>query len=125
MLDTPGILWPKLEPEEVALNLAYTGTIKDDIIDKIEVAYFLLKNLLENRVDVISERYNISKEYIKETLNNEERLENENIMEIMYQIGRKRGAIVSGGRIDEAKTANIILDDFRSGKLGKITIETI
>ena len=65
------------------------------------------------------------KEYIKETLNNEERLENENIMEIMYQIGRKRGAIVSGGRIDEAKTANIILDDFRSGKLGKITIETI
>ena len=46
-------------------------------------------------------------------------------MEIMYQIGRKRGAIVSGGRIDEAKTANIILDDFRSGKLGKITIETI
>ena len=125
LLDTPGILWPKLEPEEVALNLAYTGTIKDDIIDKIEVAYFLLKNLLENRVDVISERYNISKEYIKETLNNEERLENENIMEIMYQIGRKRGAIVSGGRIDEAKTANIILDDFRSGKLGKITIETI
>lgn len=124
LLDTPGVLWPKLEPEEVALNLAFTGTIKDDILEKVDVAYFLLKYLLENKIDRVCDRYGLNLEEIKAVLNDETRMENENILEIMYKIGRKRGAIVSGGNVDEEKVSNIILEDFRSGKLGRITIET-
>ena len=123
LLDTPGVLWPKFENEEIALKLAYTGTIKDDILQKVDIAYSLLKYLIENEQDKIIERYKISKEEIQEELENTNRMENENILEIMYKIGRKRGAIVSGGQVDEEKVANIILDDFRSGKLGRITLE--
>lgn len=123
LLDTPGVLWPKFENEQVALKLAYTGTIKDDILDKVEVAYNLVKYLIENEQEKIIERYKITKEEIEQELSNDDRMENENILEIMYKIGRKRGAIVSGGQVDEAKVANIILDDFRSGKLGRITLE--
>ena len=122
LLDTPGVLWPKFESEEVALNLSYTGTIKDDILDKIEIAYFLLKYLLENYIENISKRYNIEIEKIKDILN-QEQAENENIYEIMILIGKKRGALVSGGQVDDIKVANIILEDFRTGKLGNITIE--
>lgn len=125
LLDTPGVLWPKFEDEEIALKLAYTGTIKDDILQKVDIAYNLLKYLLENEQEKIVERYKISKEEIKEELENQNRMENENILEIMYKIGRKRGAIVSGGYVDEEKVANIILEDFRSGKLGKITLEKV
>ena len=123
LLDTPGILWPKLEQEEVALNLAYTGTIKDDVIEKLEVAYFLMKYLLENKRANLLERYKLDEKEIEEILSNENNMENENILEIMHLIGKKRGAILSGGRIDEEKVANMLLDEFRSGKLGKITLE--
>lgn len=125
LLDTPGVLWPKFEDEQIALKLAYTGTIKDDILQKVDIAYNLLKYLLENEQERIVERYKISKEEIEKELENTDRMENENILEIMYKIGRKRGAIVSGGHIDEEKVANIILEDFRSGKLGRITIEKV
>lgn len=122
LLDTPGVLWPKFESQEVALNLAYTGTIKDDILDKIEIAFFLLKYLLENYIENVSKRYNIEIEKIKDILNQEHE-ENENIYEIMILIGQKRGALISGGQVDDTKVANIILEDFRTGKLGNITIE--
>ena len=90
LLDTPGVLWPKFQNEEIALHLAYTGTIKDDILEKIEVAYYFLKFMLEKHIELL----------------------------------KKRGAILAGGIIDEEKTANILLEDFKSGKLGRITIET-
>ena len=124
LLDTPGVLWPKFESEEVALNLAYTGTIKDDILEITVVAYSLTKFLLENYQERIIERYSLNKEQIYEILNQEQD-ENQNIYEIMQLIGKKRGALISGGNIDDEKTSKIILDDFRSGKLGKITIEKI
>ena len=123
LLDTPGILWPKLEPQEVAFHLAFTGTIKDDNLEKTEIAYFLLKYLLENKRESIIDRYGISNEIIEEKLSNEDQMENENILEILYEIGKKRGAIISGGRIDEEKVSNILIDDFRTGKLGRITLE--
>ena len=110
LLDTPGVLWPKFENEQVALNLSFTGTIKDDVIEQTEVAYQLLKLLLEEYRKNVVERYKIEPE-------------NFNIYEIMQQIGKKRGCIISGGEIDDEKTAKIILDDFRSGKLGNITLE--
>ncbi len=122
LLDTPGVLWPKFESNQVALNLAYTGSIKDDVLPQTEIAYELLKYLLENYRSNVSERYKISVEHIEEILNRDEP-ENYNIYEIMLEIGKKRGAIISGGQVDDEKVARIILDDFRSGKIGKITLE--
>lgn len=125
LLDTPGVLWPKFESEEVALNLAYTGTIKDDVIEKVEVAFNLLKYLLGNYRSNVIDRYSLDNKEIEEILKREEYPENENIYEIMQLIGKKRGAIVSGGRIDDTKVANIIIDDYRSGRFGKITLEKV
>lgn len=124
LLDTPGVLWPKFESDEVALNLAYTGTIKDDILAITEIAYSLTKFLLENYRKNLLERYSLDEQVINEILE-QDQMENENIYEIMQLIGKKRGAIISGGNIDDEKTSKIILDDFRSGKLGRITIEKV
>lgn len=125
LLDTPGVLWPKFESDEVALNLAYTGTIKDDVLEKTDVAFYFLKYMLENEIDKLVARYNLSKQELLNSLENQTRPENEIIYDIMLQIGKLRGAVVSGGNVDDVKTANIILEDFRSGKLGRITLEKI
>ena len=124
LLDTPGVLWPKFESEKVGINLAITGTIKDDILELTEIAYFLTKFLLENYRENLIQRYSLDEKQIEEILN-QDQLENENIYEIMQLIGKKRGAVASGGIIDDEKTSKIILEDFRSGKLGKITLEKI
>lgn len=124
LLDTPGILWPKFESNEVAMNLSFTGTIKDEVLPQTEVAYELLKYLLENYKDKLIERYKLTKDFIDKTLSQNQE-ENFNIYEIMQEIGRKRGCMLSGGMIDDEKTAKIIIDDFRSGKIGKITLEKI
>lgn len=124
LLDTPGVLWPRFEDEKTALNLAFTGTIKDDVLEQTEIAYQLLKFLLENYRQNVIERYKMTLDYIERTLS-QNKPENFNIYEIMQEIGRRRGAIISGSRIDDEKTAKIILDDFRSGRLGRITIERI
>ncbi len=125
LLDTPGVLWPKFESEEVALHLAFTGTIKEDILQRTEIAYYLVKFLVESYPKKLCERYKLTEEYIQEQLENEERPENENIYEIFLAIGKKRGCIISGGNIDEEKTARIILDEFKNGKIGKITLEKV
>lgn len=122
LLDTPGVLWPRFQSNEVALNLAYTGTIKDEILETIEVGFSLLKLLIRNYRENLEERYKLDKETIEDILNSDIE-ENEKALEILHLIGKKRGAIISGGNIDEEKTAKIILDDFRNGKIGKITIE--
>ena len=122
LLDTPGVLWPKFQDEEIALHLAFTGTIKEDILQRTEIAYYLVKFLIENDIEKLCQRYKIEKDYIEQVLN-QDRPENENIYEVMLEIGKKRGCIISGGNIDEEKTARIILDEFKNGKLGKITIE--
>lgn len=122
MLDTPGVLWPKFEDEKVALNLSYTGSIKDEILQTIEIAFSLLAYLYNNYKSNLMERYKLNDSDI-ETIKSED--ENEEIYNLMKLIGKKRGAVVSGGDIDEGKTANIILNDFRSGKLGRITLEKV
>ena len=124
LLDTPGVLWPKFESQEVALHLAFTGTIKDDILPKVEVAYQLLKYLLENELDCILERYHLEKTEIEELLS-QEKEENANIYDVMCLIGKKRGCIVSGGRVNDDKVANVLLEDYRSGKIGRITLERV
>lgn len=123
LLDTPGVLWPKFESEEVALNLAFTGTIKEEILERVDIAYYLIKFLIENDRKKLCERYKMSETLIEEKMA-QDKPENENIYEIMLEIGRKRGCIISGGNIDEEKTARIILDEFKNGIIGKITIES-
>ena len=123
LLDTPGVLWPKLGDEKIALNLAYTGTIKDDVLETIEVGFSLLKFLINNNLKELVERYKLEIEDVNKILEDNNLEENEKALEILHQIGRKRGAVISGGNIDEEKTARIILEDFRSGKIGKITLE--
>ena len=122
LLDTPGVLWPKFEDEKVALNLAFTGTIKDDVLEQTEIAYQLLKFLIINYREELEKRYSLKNEYIEMVLGQEQD-ENFNIYEIMQEIGKRRGAIVSGGNVDDEKTAKIIIDDFRNGKFGKISLE--
>lgn len=118
LLDTPGVLWPKFQTDEIALNLAFTGTIKDDVIEQVEVAYELIKFLMKNYISNLQERYKISNEEI-----NQVKDKSNPEYELMLLIGRKRGALVSGGNTDDEKIARIILDDFRNCKIGKITLE--
>lgn len=125
LLDTPGVLWPKFETEQIALNLAYTGTIKDEILDNLEIAYHLLIFLIENYKKNLLETYKLDEKQVDELLTNENQMENENIMDVMRLIGRKRGAVISGGNIDENKTANMIIKDFREAKIGRITLEQL
>ena len=124
LLDTPGVLWPKFDSKDVSLNLAFTGSIKEDILERTEVAYELLKFLLKNEREKLCARYGLTNEYVEETLNKDNE-ENFNIYEIMQEIGRKRGCIISGGNIDDEKVSRIILDEFKNGKLGKITLERV
>lgn len=118
LLDTPGVLWPKFQDEKIALNLAFTGTIKDDILERIEIAYELLKKLYAEYPVIIKERFKITDadiEYVE--------MQENKIYELMKVIGKKRGALISGGEVDDEKVSRIILDDFRSGKIGKISLE--
>lgn len=123
LLDTPGVLWPRVDNQKVALNLAYTGTIKNEVLEEQDVAYNLLKYLIEEYRQNVIQRYALREDIIDAILHNKELEENEQIVEIMNYIGEKRGAIAKGNSIDLEKVSRIILDDFRSGNLGKITLE--
>ncbi len=122
LLDTPGVLWPKFNSNEVALNLSFTGTIKDEVLEKTEIAFYLLKWLLEHEEEKLLQRYKLTKEemnHLREKIQNP----NEQIVKVMDLIAQKRGAIMSGGYTDEEKVASILIDDFRTGKMGRITLE--
>lgn len=113
LMDTPGMLWPKLDNETVQRNLAFTKSIGQNALDNEEIAYFLLEYLLENYTKRILERYNLELDEI-------EGLPTYEVMEI---IARKKGALLPGAKVDTMKVSNIILNDFQSGKLGKISLE--
>ena len=122
LLDTPGVLWPKLDNEKVALNLAYTGTIKNDILSITDIGYEFLKLFQKKYLENLKERYKISDNELNNIFQIEE--EREKTLELMSLIAKKRGAIIAAGEIDYERVSNILLDDFRSGKLGRITLET-
>ena len=124
LLDTPGVLWPKFETQEVALHLSYIGTIKEEVIDRTEVAFYLVKFLLENYREMLCERYKLELDTI-ENIMKQNQDDNANIYDVFLTIGKKRGCIISGGNIDEEKTAKIILDEYKNGVIGKITIEKV
>ena len=110
LLDTPGVLWPKFE-ENVGLNLAFTGAIKDEIMDRETLALKLIEKLVKIDSTLIENRYNLKD--IKELSS----------IEIMDEIGKRRGALMRGGFIDYEKVSGIILDEFRKGLMGKVTLE--
>lgn len=112
LLDTPGILWPKFEDPEVGLNLAFCGSIKDEILDTATLAMELIGVISERYPDLLLERYKI--EEISETP-----------LETMEAIALKRGLILPGKRIDYERTARTVLDEFRGGKIGHITLERL
>jgi len=126
LLDTPGVLWPRLEDQKAALPLSFTGAIKDDLLDSVNLAYELVKRLIENNYkNNLIERYDMQYNDVEEIINSNSLEENEKIIEIMNLIGVKRGCIQRGGEVNLEKTANIIISDFRQGKLGKITLEKV
>lgn len=110
LLDTPGVLWQKFEKEETGLHLAFTGAIKDEIMDRETLALKLIEELIGIYPQNLKDRYNVE---IKTPL------------ETMDMIAKKRGAIMRGAEIDYEKIASIILDEFRKGKIGRITLERI
>ncbi len=111
LLDMPGVLWPKFEDPIVAERLAFTGAVKDDVIDIELLAMHLLTSLKKNYTKALSERYKI------------EDYEELGAYELLEAVGRKRGMLVSGGEINTERAAIMVLDEYRSGILGKISFD--
>ena len=110
LLDTPGVLWPKFNDDETALNLAFTGAIKDEIMDIEDLAYKLVERLQKNYKNELMARYKLEEVY-------------ENPLDTLDAIARKRGCLIKGGEINYNRISIILLDEFRSGKIGNITLE--
>ena len=124
MLDTPGILWPRFENQDVGMRLAMIGSINDNILNIEELAIDTVNYVYNNYPDNIIERYELDKEAVKASYDESAiNPDNSIALYIMEQAALKRGCIKKGNAIDYEKTANIILDDFRSGRLGRITLE--
>ena len=113
LLDTPGILWPKFEDPEVGIRLAFTGAIKDDVVDIEELAMRLMDYLGKNYPQSILERYKVTSE------------DGDDGWELLQKAARKRGFLISGGEVDTERMSRILLDEFRGGKLGRFTLETM
>ena len=111
LLDTPGVLWPKFDDPEVGDKLAFIGSVKDEVTDIQTLSCRLLETLLITRPNAIEERYKIT---VYSDMQG---------WEILEEIGRKRGFLIKGGEIDYERAAVIVCDEFRAGKLGRITLE--
>src|SRR5690625_5110082 len=112
LLDTPGVLWPKFENQEVGIKLAAIGTIKDQLLSLQDIAAYVIKYMLEHYPRSLENRYGLD-------------IELEDMWDIFETIGRKRGALESGGHVNFDKVAEIVLGDLRAGRLGKITLESV
>lgn len=111
LMDTPGILWPKFEKEETALHLAFTGAIRYEILDNTELVLKLIDELREYYSINLESRYKLQD------------IETKTSLDIYENIGKNRGYLVSGGEIDYERTANMVIDEFRKGIIGKISLE--
>ena len=111
LLDTPGILWPRFEDMQVGRHLAYTGAVKEQVVDQEELAAGLMSLLAERYPAVLSERYGID-------------CAGRSPWELLEAAGRRRGFLVSGGEVDLERSCRMILEEFRNGKLGRFTLET-
>lgn len=112
LLDTPGILWPKFEDQRTGMHLAFIGSIRDEIMDVETLACHLLEYLRDHYAPLLVQRYKLDGDISA--------LEG---YELLEYIGKKRGFVVSGGEIDTYRAANVILDEFRAAKIGRVTLE--
>lgn len=116
LLDTPGILWPKFEDQNVGYRLAVTGAIKEEILNVEDIAFFAVKYLSKYYWEPMSERFDLKQR--------PEDFENpDEIVTVMEDIGRKRGCIMSGGRVDLEKASSTFLRELRAGKMGRFSME--
>lgn len=113
LLDTPGVLWPKFDDPQVGLRLAFTGAVKDTILDVEELCTELVRMLADAAPKALAERYKLTAEDI----------DGATAGEIIEKIARKRGMLISGGELDTERACNTILDEYRGGKLGRLTLE--
>ena len=113
IMDTPGVLLPNFDNDDYAYNLAIVGSVKDEVLNLVEVACMLIKKLNMIDTNIIKSKYGV--DYDKNTLD----------IDILRAVGKKRGCIIKGGEIDTERAAKLLLNDFRSGKLGKICLEQI
>ncbi len=111
LMDTPGILWPKFEDPQVGVKLAFTGAIRDDVLDREELAARLLEYLVQHYPEAVKQRYKITA------------ADGENCFELLEAAGRRRGFLISGGDVDYERMSRVLLDEFRGGKLGVFTLE--
>lgn len=111
LLDTPGILWPKFDDPEVGMKLAYTGAVKEQILDTEELAVYLMRLLWTHYPDAVKARYGV------------EMPEDATGYELLEEAGRKRGFLMARGEINTERMAKVLLDEYRSGKLGRFTLE--
>ncbi|GMX62194.1 ribosome biogenesis GTPase YlqF [Paenibacillus elgii] len=116
LLDTPGILWPKFEDQSVGLRLAATGAIKEEILQVEEIALFAMRYLTEHYAQSVKERFGVDEIP-------QDPADTDAIVALMEAVGRKRGALMSGGRVDLEKASLAILRELRAGKLGRISLE--
>lgn len=114
LLDTPGVLWPKFDDQTTAEHLAFTGAIKDQIMDTELLSMRLLELLSQIKPPKFLERFKLTDEILESVSNS---------YELLKLIGKKRGMLISGGEIDTERAAAMILDEFRAAKLGQITLE--
>ncbi|MFQ9196215.1 MAG: ribosome biogenesis GTPase YlqF [[Clostridium] leptum] len=115
LLDTPGVLWPKFDDPNVGEKLAFTGAVKDQIVDTEQLASRLLEVLRDEYSAMLAARYKLEKYDLRPLQG----------YELLELIGRKRGMLASGGEIDTERASIMVLDEFRSAKLGKITLEQV
>ena len=115
LLDTPGVLWPKFDDPNVGEKLAFTGAVKDQIVDTEQLASRLLEVLRDEYSAMLAARYKLEKYDLRPLQG----------YELLALIGRKRGMLASGGEIDTERASIMVLDEFRSAKLGKITLEQV
>lgn len=113
LLDTPGILWPKFEDKQVGIRLAFTGAIKDDVMDIEELACYLMEFLRRHYPEVLRERYKVEPD------------EDQMGYDLLVEAGRKRGFLMRGAEVDTERMSRILLDEFRGAKLGRFTLETV
>ena len=111
LLDTPGVLWPKFEEKSIGEHLSFTGAVKDQVVDVEELACHLLSELAERKPQALSERYKLTE------------IEGLQGWELLEAAAKKRGFLISRGEADTLRMSNILLDEFRAGKLGRITLE--
>lgn len=114
LLDTPGVLWPKFEDQTVGENLAVTGAIRDEILDTERIAILLCSRLRHKYPELLSARYKLGDVSV---------FEDDSDYELFERIGRKRGFLIAGGEVNTERTAVMLLDEFRGGKIGRITLE--